>query len=482
MNADARDVQGQLLIEEARARIAQLGAGSVIAACLEHLRRPPNDGVDWYQRAPFVPLLILKWAAELAMPDDARPVAIQEDYAFICERIWDANGYLFRPGHASIFMRRLAFQQIWYQNGLDKGSLPRQAVLFGQLMRDTAVVDEFVARVNIEPADFVRQLAFMAAQIGDLMQVVSLEELRPEARETDAAHWGIVKPFFETDPQRLHARMNELARYQTPRKVELCEQSPLIQTPFLSTHRGSECIHHKLFFRALETKLYDLLRGAGPERFMRDFGPAFELYVGMVLEELGVHLIREQELQGMLVEQGKCVDFALVDDDVLILVDSKGIEGHYDELYHSLPEILTEKLKTTALHAADQAIETYRTLPGELRRPSTIFLCVTYKQLNIGDGDALRALTVDTEEWGSDRWQEEGLPPAQMFTISIHELELLAGVVRAGERLSNIFRRILEDNSAPETSKLLFQQHLAKYGPVHIPNFSRLAARDLCGI
>lgn len=116
--------------------------------------------------------------------------------------------------------------------------------------------------------------------------------------------------------------------------------------------------------------------------------------------------------------------------------------------------MLTAKLKTTALHAIDQAIATYRRLPDELQRPMTVFLCVTYKQLNIGDGDALRALTVGMPDWDAARWHEAGLPPAQMFTISAQELELLTGVIRAGRRPSEIFRQVLADNAAPETSKL----------------------------
>ena len=87
-----------------------------------------------------------------------------------------------------------------------------------------------------------------------------------------------------------------------------------------------------------------------------------------------------------------------------------------------------------------------------------------------------------TPDWDAARWHEAGLPPAQMFTISVQELELLAGVIRAGRRPSEIFRQVLADNAAPETSKLLFLQHLAKYGQVGIPGFARLAANRLCGI
>jgi len=215
---------------------------------------------------------------------------------------------------------------------------------------------------------------------------------------------------------------------------------------------------------------------------MRSFGPAFESYVGRVLGELDYTVIPETELLELLIGRGKCVDFAVVSDEVLLLIDSKGVEGHYDERYHNLSEVLTPKLRTTALHSADQAVETVRRLPDALRRPLIVFVCVTYKQLNIGDGDALRDLTFGTEEWDAPRWQEENLPASQMFTVSISEFELLCGAMRAGVPIETIFRKILVDNASPATSKLLFEQHMAKYGSVEIPTCAREAAYRLCGI
>jgi len=110
------------------------------------------------------------------------------------------------------------------------------------------------------------------------------------------------------------------------------------------------------------------------------------------------------------------------------------------------PDVLTAKLRTTALHATDQAVETLRRLPEDLRRPTTVFLCVTFKQLNIGDGEALRDLTNGTEEHAHERWTEPQLPPNHMFHPSVSEIELRCGGVRAGVPLSGLFRRIILDN------------------------------------
>ncbi len=425
---------------------------------------------------------MIKWAAELWSPNSQRRKGTEADFDFVAQCIWDASGILVRPTRPSIFIRRMAFQQIWYQRPFDVGAIPRQALLFGELMERSQVVRDFIAEVGIEPRHFVRQLARMACQVGDHLGFPVLSQLRVEPRPEDARDWPLMTQFLIGNVHGLHRRTAILATYRTRREVELCEQTPLIRTPFLRTSQGDECIHHKLLFQSIATSLYDVLRDRGAEAFMREFGPAFEVYVGRVLRELNYEVIEERELQKLLHGQGKCVDFAVLSSGVLLLVDSKGIEGHYDELYHNLSEVLTQKLRTTALHATDQAVDTVRRLPDALRRPLIIFICVTYKQLNIGDGDALRDLTFGTKEWDSSRWQEENLPPAHMFTISIGELESLCGVINSGVSIEDIFQQILVDDASAETSKLLFEQHMAKYGSVDIPMCLRKAAYQLCGV
>lgn len=477
---------GQELIQQARERLAQIDIDTVFEFCLRELQRRPYDGNDWYGRHPYITLMVMKWAAELWREHEHRRDATGEDMAFVRQRIFDATGSLLRSqGRHFVFMRRIAFQQFWYQKSFNGAALVRQALLFGELMRESEPVRRFSEESGLSPPDFIRQLAHLIADIGDQLGKEHLSAMRPSRRLEDAIDLPRARRFFMTTIAELHRDMAELARYKTPHEVELCEQSPLIRTPYVKTTRGFELIHHKLLFRSVENGLYDLLRIRGAESFMRAFGPAFEAYVGLVLGEVGHRVIAERELQGLLHGNGKCVDFAIVLDDALVLVDAKGIEGHYDELYHNMPTVLTEKLKTTALHAAVQAVDTVRRLPDDLRRQATYFLCVTYKQLNIGTGDALRDLTIETPEWDNDRWKEPALPPSHMFTVSASELELLVSCVRdTGASLQYLLSDIVAANTVPETSsKLLIETHLGRrVDQVKWPSFVRDAGRRLCGM
>lgn len=474
---------GHAMVDAARERLHELDTGSIIDLTLNWLQRQPDDGFDWYKRMPFIAFLIIKWAAELWDEGlEGRRPATGEDFDFIANSLWEANGRLVSPLPRSIGIRRMAFQQFWYQRYFDVGSLPRQALIFGRHLESSEVSEAFEGQYGMSPTALVRQLMRMCAQLGNLFNRPALQALSPRPRESDDAEWGAMRAAIMVDLPTLHARMRAIADRSAPRDLELCEQSPLIRCPVLVTPRGDQVIHHQLLYRCMETALYDLMRAQNAERFMRHFGPAFEAYLAEVLGELDAQVIRETELKQRLIGRGKCVDFAVVSDDILLLVDAKGIEGHYDELYHSLPDVLTAKLRTTALHATDQAVETVQRLPEDLRRRTTVFLCVTFKQLNIGDGEALRDLTTGTDEHAHGRWSEPSLPPSQMFYPSVSEFEHLCGAVRAGVPLGGLLRRIILDNQSPETSCLLLSQHLARLGEVNIPDCAANAARELCGL
>lgn len=480
-NRDAGD--GHAMLDQARERLRGLKTGSIIGLTLHWLQRHPDEGIEWYRRMPFIAFLTIKWAAELWDENQAdRRQATGDDFDFVFSNLWEGNGMLVSPAPMSIGLRRFSFQQFWYQRYFDIGSLPRQALIFGRYLEASEVSEAFERRYRTTPIAFVRQLMRLCAQLGNLLDRPAMRALSPHPSASDDEDWGAMRAAIMVDVPTLHAQMRAIADRGASRDLELCEQSPLIRTPVLVMPEGEQVIHHQLLYRCMETVLYDLMRAQNAELFMRHFGPAFERYLGEVLDELSLQVIRETELKQRLVRDGKCVDFAVVSDDILLLVDAKGIEGHYDELYHSLPDVLTAKLRTTALHATNQAVETVRRLPEDLRRPMTVFLCVTFKQLNIGDGEALHDLTIGTEEHAHDRWSEPQLPPNHMFYPSVSEFELLCGALRAGVPLSGVFRRIISDNQSPESSKFLLSQHLARLGEVNIPDCAANAARELCGL
>jgi hypothetical protein len=438
--------------------------------------------MPWLQRLPHVWLLIAKWSLASWRPDDDRPDPTLGDINFVKQTAWDAIGHLQGvEGRPAIFMRRMALQQIWLQRKFDTSAIPRQFRILGELMAHSAATERFRQQYGLTPAEFAVVMMHMAADAGDLLDRPALSELRP-ATPRIPDHWAALRIILERTVPNLHRDFADMEARNTPAEVEVCEQSPFVRTPFLASRNlGPVCIHPILLLRMLETVLFDMARGIDPRPFMNEFGPAFENYVAEVLEDLNAQVIREDELRRCLVGDGQVVDFAVVSDETLVLIDAKGIEGHYDELYHNLPEELAARLRTSLLRAVDQAIATVARLPADLQRNQIYFLCVTFKQVVVTDGVALRELTSGTAEWAHPRWDSDILTPTRMLFPSAFEFESMVALSNAVRvPLSQILREIAAANSNPETRKMLLEQHvMARRAPLAAPTATQSAADRL---
>jgi hypothetical protein len=474
--------QGRLLLAQAKGRLRAFRALAFFDAAHRELNREPNDGLPWMERWPHVSFLIAKWAFANWRPNDDRPEPSPDDLNFVAQSTFDAIGQLHRvDGNPAIFIRRMAQQQIWLQRSFDASSIPRQFRILGELMVGAEAMVRFQEQFGLPAAEFAVQLAHMAADAGDMLQIESMSELRP-VTPRNPEHWLLVRAHLNRTVPALHQEMAAFEARGTAAEVEVCEQSPLVRTPFLEARNvGPVCIHHTLLFRCLESVLFDLARSIDPRPFMNDFGPAFENYLAEVLSDLNGQVIREGELRRRLIGEGQVVDFALVSDDALVLIDAKGIEGHYDELYHNLPAELAARLRTSLLRAVDQAISTVNRLPPDLQRPAVYFLCVTFKQVVVTDGIALRELTTGTDQWAHERWSSHVLSPVRMFFPSIYEFESLVALATTTRvPLNQLIREFSNDNSDNNTRKMYLEQHVAaRHVPLVAPTVVQEAAARL---
>jgi len=464
--------RGRALLREVKDRIGTCRALGFVDVALRELNREPNEGMLWLQRLPHVWLLIVKWALAGWRPDDNRLEPTDEDIKFITQATWDAMGHLVGvEGRPVIFIRRMALQQIWLQRSFDTSAIPRQFRILGELMAGAETTECFRQQYGLTPAQFAIVMMHMTADAGDLLDRPALSALRP-GNPRVPEHWVIVRRILYRTVPQLHRDFAEMEVRSTLAEVEVCEQSPLVRTPFLASRNlGPVCIHPILLFRMLETVLFDLARAIDARPFMNEFGPAFEDYLAEVLDDLNAQVIREDELRQRLVGPGQVVDFAVVSEEALVLIDAKGIEGHYDELYHNLPEELAARLRTSLLRAVDQAIATVDRLPADLQRNDIYFLCVTFKQVVVTDGIALKELTAGTAECAHPRWKSSVLTPARMLFPSGFEFESIVALANTLQvPISQVVRDVVADNGNPKTRKLLLEQHvIARRAPLEAP-------------
>jgi len=165
-------------------------------AAFETLRRLPDDGEEWYLRKPHVWLLIAKWGVANWQPNDERPVPIDDDINFVGQSIWDAMAVLNIPSAGeAIFARRLFLQQIWFQRGFYPGSLARQHRILGEMLANSVTATRFFERHQLTPAQFVRQLAYLATDSGDALHILGLSQQRPTGLR-DMQHWDVIRRHF----------------------------------------------------------------------------------------------------------------------------------------------------------------------------------------------------------------------------------------------------------------------------------------------
>lgn len=473
---------GRALLRQVKDRIGACRALGFIDVAHTELNREPNEGMPWLERLPHVWLLIVKWALAGWRPDDDRPDPTAEDINFIRQATWDAMGHLLGvEGRPAIFMRRMGLQQIWLQRPFDTSAIPRQFRILGELMTGAAATERFRQQYGLTPAQFAVVMMHMVADAGDLLDRPALSAMRPGTPRIPE-HWAAVRRILDRTVPQLHRDCADMEARNTPAEVEVGEQSPLVRTPFLASRNlGPVCIHPILLFRMLETVLFDVARAIDARPFMNEFGPAFENYLAEVLDDLNAQVIREDELSQSLVGPEQVVDFAVVSDEALVLIDAKGIEGHYDELYHNLPQELAARLRTSLLRAVDQAIATVDRLPADLQRNEVYFLCVTFKQVVVTDGVALRELTAGTAEWAHPRWESNVLTPARMLFPSAFEFESIVALSNTLQvPISQVVRDIVADNGNPETRKMLLEQHVAaRRAPLDAPAVIQRAANRL---
>lgn len=85
------------MLASAKQRLRDVRALLVLSLlCSERLRMQPDDGFEWYQCAPHILLLFIKWTLASWRPGDDRPEPTREDMDYILQTTSDAARHLNR--------------------------------------------------------------------------------------------------------------------------------------------------------------------------------------------------------------------------------------------------------------------------------------------------------------------------------------------------------------------------------------------------
>src|SRR5699024_7467112 len=147
-----------------------------------------------------------------------------------------------------------------------------------------------------------------------------------------------------------------------------------------------------ILYRGLEHFIYDSVREKNPGKFMNKFGPIFEGYIDKNLEYAGVNFKNENELKNMIGTGSKVVDFLSNENDKSILIVAKGVKMNYLGKVTHRPDIIKQKVKSSAVKGIKQAYETVTSLRNEdsnlitNSNDNNYLLIITFKELYLGNG------------------------------------------------------------------------------------------------
>jgi len=273
---------------------------------------------------------------------------------------------------------------------------------------------------------------------------------------------------------------------------EYYEETPFTRYPLLRSQRGYESWYPTVLYRGLEHFIYDTLRAADASVFMSRFGPLFERYVEDSIAYLGKPYATEAQLSAALPGPGKVVDFILLDGEVNIFVDAKGVEMSYLGKVSHRPDIISDKLKESAIKGIRQGFDTAKRLAEKGASTPTIrsakenyLLIVTFKELYLGSGlDLYNAIACERladllAEYNGKAW----IPLEHIYFLTIDDLDRLVERVKRGQMtIVETLRKAVSEDKAQGTKTFTFSQRIPEFKSGRtLPNFLELEFQRITG-
>jgi hypothetical protein len=426
---------------------------------------------------PWNVLLALKWTfQEMDNESHLRPAADQNDIHAVLNILHEMDDKVRMPtdyDHWMLFMRHLAFQQFDLQQGVDGSAIARQHLLFATLPSSHSFQTKFTSLTGLKIADFTLLLAGLLALILSeppriAVAFSDLEALRSQVQANALPRF--FRAVSRTIPE-LHDWLMSTNFQNISVGDEKLLPTPLLACPLIADIGRVLIYYPPLLFRALEDFVYCTLRQENPSEFVSAFGPIFERHVSRCLTEAGVPFKTESEINAVLPDHGKCVDFLVVEDECSILIDAKAVEvSTMGRVSHEVDKVV-QSMKAYAVKAIAQGITTHRRLASGTTGSSirwgkteAFLVVVTYHDLYLGSNRHFAEIYGDKLLPRTERSDTANLPfPLEnVFFVSIKEFEDLMALIRDGQTtFLSALRYSKRQDADGNTVKLQFKQHLA---------------------
>lgn len=470
-----------------RNRIRYYYPEDILLACILRLNKKFITPQDFIQEIrvfpPWFLYLLIKWTikyGEYLSPD--RKHLKETDFNSLINLMHEFFGVQRGPndyGGIYLFFRTVAFQQLWLQENFVINRLGRQAKLFSYLPSNHYFKAAFYEETKVTISDFL-ELSFAL-----LAHFLTKKELFITKKWFSTLENSYPPSTIDNYLNIISKEWNELKKYleSFPRvsvSYEFHEQTPLQRFPLLQIKDRFYCYSENLLSRSIQNIVYDIIRSKDVTKFMEKFGVLFERYIEDGIKQVSSNYHNEDDLKRALNTEEKIIDFIIIEPNSNIFIDAKGVELNYLGMVSHLPEVVTDKTKTSILKGVEQYFSTVNQVLLsnflEVKNKENYLLIITYKDLYLGNGKDFFD-TIAKEKYQAIQQQYPNcsfLKSENMYFISVDDFDLLVALLNTKTKtLSEVLAYAVESDKDYKTKKFVFRQHISEIN-IDINNVSYL--------
>lgn len=478
-------------IKPIRNRLRQFEAGSLLRITVDRLHAVRNLDVDLIRvTPPWNLLLLVKWTLRWGEFNPRLPAATSNDFARLMNMIHDLHGRVRMPSEYDdifTFLKCVACQQFWLQQGIGAGKLGRQVLLY-----DTPLIRQLFKRhTGVELDEFLAisfsVLSYFMANPGRPVVARSHFDLIARAYSPEAVDRSLSLLSLDLEGAREFLERSDV-KYRDNEEFQLYEQTPLKLRPMLRIGESFVCYSPNLLTVSLASLVYDILKDVESAAFSAEFGEPFERYVGLGISHLGVPFSTEADLRCAF---GDCrlVDFVVPSDGINVMIEAKGIEMNPQARVSPNWWYVGNSLRDSVVKAVTQGLVTANKivnggLTGASVANSFHLLIVTFKDLYVGNGERFFRGQVrqQIETFAAGKALDlTHLPFERIHIVSIDEFDALMDAVRSsGRSLGSLLNAIVDADK--QDRKLQLRQNLeAIVGALRIPGYASRPFEEMSG-
>lgn len=451
-------------------RLRKYSATSIADLALQILWNPPTGKAEEVRSAPWLTLLLVKWALQDKQVSlRIGPTIRSEVFDRLRQELWDLQG----PSHGEkpnvwVMLRYLVHVQVEFQRSESWGFL-RWPALYMRLDPGSVNRRQFREGIGLEPEAFLDLAYGLYAAVLNRQMPLGNDYLSP-FRPTYGTDVDRMYELFVRDLPSLRQDLQSEAAQRICGKQELFEFPYLRRFPFLRLRDGRlHCWHPLVFARGLEDAVHLRLSSLGAD-YVNEFSRVYERYVTELASGCGLVVLDEAAYKDQAGGHAPAVEAIFEGEGCNILVEAKMSLFADDVLLQDNEKVIYQKTKRVrdAIKQGWRVGQLIRDpasgFGGRFQKGQDFLFVVTSRELNLGTGERMRLLYPPGEFDYPDAGAEQCLPLSNVFILSIEDFEHTMGCVAAGElNLSAVLKDAVVANQHADTARMFFSDFIGKY-------------------